>query len=105
MTGENSHVRLFRSFPPSPVADEADENVLERALLGDEIAEGDAEIAQTSEQRRYARVVGFDVEGVFELVASGLERQVPLGERVGNFRERLLQNQRQPLAAELFHQR
>src|SRR5881227_3520108 len=93
-----------RSCARSPVADEADENVLERTLLCRKVAKSYSKITQVPEQRRDARMFGLDVESVFHLVATGLQPEMPISQCLWNFRKRLLQHQRQPFAAELLHQ-
>src|SRR5271155_3699353 len=84
---------------------EAHEYILQRALGGIQIPETDAEIAETPEQRRHARMLPVDVELVFELVTADAQLQMPIGEFGRGSRHRLLQYEREALAAELFHQR
>ena len=86
------------------LVDQADEDVLERALAGVQVLEADAEVAHPPEQGRDAGPLGIGVEGVEQFVAVGLERQVPFGELGRDRLHHLGEVQGQLLAAELLHQ-
>ena len=69
--------------------DQADKNILERALFGVEILERDTNVAQPPQQRRNARRLGLAVELIDELMPLAAQRQIPLrklrGQRIERF--------------------
>jgi hypothetical protein len=88
----------------SPLADEAHEDFLKRALVGVEVLEGDAELAHSPEQRGNARALRVAVIFVMEFASVRDQPHVPVGELRGYGRHRLGEVQRQLLLAELLHQ-
>src|SRR3954447_2865521 len=96
--------RLGGSWRVPRLVDEADDNVLERALLRVEVLEADAGVAYPPEQRGHPSALGIGVEHVEQLVAVRLEREVPFRKLGRDRRHRLDEVQGQLLLAELLHQ-
>src|SRR5688572_4329304 len=93
--------RSPRRFP----ADQAHEDLLERALASAEVAIVDAELLEAAEQRRDAGLFARGIEIELQLMAVLVERKLPLAELLRNFRERLLERQGELSLAQLLHQR
>src|SRR3546814_16712748 len=60
--------------------DQADEDVLQAALLRIEILVTDAAVAQPAQQRRYAGPLRLGVEQISDLMAVRLQRDPPFGQ-------------------------
>src|SRR5258706_271414 len=68
----------FTIRPPSRfVLQQGDEDILERALAGVQVLEGDAQLGEPAQQQGDARLLVLRVEAVLELGAARLPRQVP----------------------------
>src|SRR3984885_11564086 len=86
------------------VPQQADENILQRALRRVQIPKPDTGGLQRIEQRGDAGAFAPGVVGVDQLLAVGAERQMEGFKRRGDRVDGLVQLQRQLLAAELAHQ-
>src|ERR1700729_1580827 len=87
-----------------PLAYQAHENVLEGALMRLEILDRNRQLAHLVQEQRDAGIAP-SVEGAYERAALIPDLRPPRGEFGRYLRERGLQMQREPLLAELAHQR
>src|SRR4029079_16567741 len=87
-----------------PLSAQVSEDLFERALFGAQVLEVDAELAELPQQPGDAGAVGLRVEGVDEVIAIGGQRELAARELRRYLLERVLQMQRELLAAELAHQ-
>src|ERR1700722_3611129 len=87
------------------LADQADEDIFQRALVRVQVLVAHPQVAHSPKQGGNAGTLSVDVETVFQLVAVSRQLQPPVPQPGRDLGHALLQLQRELLLAELFHQR